>query len=837
MATANNLGTAYIKIAPQMQGIQSTIASALGNAGTTGGESFNKSFSLKAGAIAGIVSAAAQKAISAITNQLDAAITRVDTLNVFPKIMKNLGYETDESTRSIERLTQRIEGLPTTLDEIVTWTQRLASSMNSLADGEMNATDLAIAFNDAALSGGKGQAEANRAFEQYVQIIGRGRPMMQDWKIMLEVMPGQLKQMAKYLGENSASLQEYAKNAQKTVDQLDGMDLYEWISEDKNAYARERLAEFNEALVKLDKEGGAGITAFKDQVGDATHTIGTAMRLIGVRISKALATVIQAFGATDIYDAIDSFTKSFAKVGKWVAENIVPPLKNEVFPVLKEVFKVIKDVAQAILQNDTARRALLIMLETFIAFKAVAPIINTVTSAVGFFTGAMTAAQAATLGIGIAIAGVVVALNVLNEGLKLADDMRERNNSLRQQAASYIVNESNALRGLNQQRENEKKILDDLNTAKQLQNNAEYQELQAKQNLEAANKAYGAILKDVNATEDEKRMKYLELIAAQEAYTKACEDHKKAIADTNALDKERQNNLMAQIDWENRLAGAELLKQQRYGDLAKALDSLKDKTITYTNAQGEVITKTAEEMQEVSKWYAWSLRKNDETWANIVYTAEKEGISLVEACARAGFQAGETFDMRFAASLEDSSVFVLNAEQSAIDDFRDKLATNLEVNKFKTMIRQCEFLGINIMDALDSGMKSRVQNITNTINDIGFKIPSALKSIWQIHSPSKVFANIGRQVDEGLIQGLDSYSDDIAQKAQGIADSVTDPFNRQTEIGFGANNYSSYSGNVAGLAGGQASQVVQNNTFNQVADDLDVEEASKLLGWQVATAL
>lgn len=836
MATANNLGTAYIKIAPQMDGIQATIQKAFGKAGTDGGESFNKGFSLTTGAIAGAISAVTSKAINAISSQFDNAIRRVDTLNVFPKIMKNLGYATDESTRSLERLSTRIEGLPTTLDEIVTYTQRLASSLDSLADGEMNATDLALAFNDAALAGGKGQAEANRAFEQYVQIIGRGRPMMQDWKIMLEVMPGQLKQMAKYMGENNESLREYAQRAKKTVDQLDGMDLYEWISEDKNAYAKERLAEFNQALITLDKEGGAGITSFKDQVGDATHTIGTAMRLIPVRISKAMASVIQAFGAGDIYDVIDKFTKSFAKIGDWVIKYVVPPLKEDVLPVIGNVLKAIKDVAQAILGSEQGRRVLLMILETFIGYKAVAPIIAAVSNAIAVFTGAITAAQAASLGLTAAVAGVVVALNVLQEGLALANEMGERNNSLRKQAESYIVNETNAIKGLNQQRENEKKILDDLNTAKQLQNNAEYQELQAKQNLEAANKAYEDILKKVNATEDEKRMKYLELVAAQDAYTDAVNKHKDAIKTTNSIDKERQNNLMAQIDWENRLAAAELLKKGRYGDLAKAIDNLKDKTISYTDVQGNVITKTAEEMADISKWYAWSLRKNDETWANIVYTAETQGISLVEACERAGFQAGESFDMRFAAGINEANVFVLNAEQGAINDFRDKLASELETNKFNHIYKQTQFLGINIMDALDSGMKSKINTIVGTINDIGFKIPTTLKNIWQIHSPSKVFTNIGRQLDAGLIEGLESYSDKVALKAEEIADLATDPFNKQAEIGLGMSNGQRLYGK-AQSAGTQLAQVVQNNTFNKVADELDVAEASKLLGWQVATAL
>ena len=164
MASANNLGTAYIRIAPQMQGIQSTITKQLGGLGSSVGTQFSNNFTAKwgkaAGAIAGATAAIASKALNAVTDSIDTAIKRIDTLNAFPKIMKNLGFEAEESDSALSKLSDRIEGLPTTLDGIVTYTQRLASSTGTLNKGMYNATNLAIAFNDAALAGGKGQYEA-----------------------------------------------------------------------------------------------------------------------------------------------------------------------------------------------------------------------------------------------------------------------------------------------------------------------------------------------------------------------------------------------------------------------------------------------------------------------------------------------------------------------------------------------------------------------------------------------------------------------------------------------------------------------------------------------------
>ena len=401
---ANNLGTAYIKIAPQMEGIQGAI--------TRGLQGAVKSSTVAASALGTAISMGVSKAVSAVTNSIEGAIKRVDTLNTFPKIMKNLGYSAEESSGAVNKLSERIEGLPTTLDEIVTYTQRLASSTGNLNKGMKNATSIAIAFNDAALAGGKGQEEANRAFEQFVQVVSRGRPTMQDWKIMLEVMPGQLKQMAKYMGENNDSFKEYAKTAKKTVDQLDGMDLYEWISENKSANAKERLDQFTTALVELDEKGGSGITSFKDQVGDATQTIGTAMRLIPVRIMKAVADIIQSFDTKAIYSAIDKFSSSFKGVAQWIIKYMIPPIKDYLLPALKTVIGMIAKVFETIGKNEFLSKVLAGVIYGLVGLKAVksvVPIIKTAGNAVGGLLSKLNIFKGAN-SLGSGIGGIVASI-------------------------------------------------------------------------------------------------------------------------------------------------------------------------------------------------------------------------------------------------------------------------------------------------------------------------------------------------------------------------------------------------------------------------------------------
>lgn len=843
MATANNLGTAYIRIAPQTEGIQSTIQNAMNKAGSDGGDAFNKGFSLKAGAIAGVVSAVTSKAINAITNQFSAAVTRVDTLRVFPKIMQNLGYETEESTAALNELSTRIEGLPTTLDEIVTYTQRLASSMNSLYKGEVNATDLALAFNDAALAGGKGQIEANRAFEQFVQIMGRGRPMMQDWKIMLEVMPGQLKQMAKYMATNNKSLQDYAKAAGKTADTLDGMDLYEWISEDKNAYARERLAEFTKAMITLDKEGGAGIASFRDQTKDATQTIGTALRLIPVRITKALASVIEAFGAGDIYTVLDKFTKSFKSIGEWIVKYIVPPIRDYVIPAIGAVLKAVKGFIEYLAspQGQQARIFVISLVATFVTLKTVIPIITAVKTAMVAFSASLASTAGVAGGTALAITAVVSAISYAAEAAKTYAAAQERNANLYKYASQQIVNEENALRQLNLARESEADLLEMLDARKRLQNDAEYQELQAKQHLADAEKALNDIRMNSAATADDIRMKELELKAAEDAYSDAIESHKKAIEEVNKVDKERYDNLRSGLDHTNSLINAQILQDKQYGTLAKRLDELKNKTIEYQNAQGETVRLSKKEMTDLSDWYAESLRNNDEVWKQIVDYAQQNQISYVEACERAGWEGGEKFNLQFAAGIDRYTPYTLSASEASIDKVARQVQESLSANRgsWQNVFSSVRNIGSLIISGLDEGMKSRVSSLDQTLNKLGVSIPSQVKKMLGIHSPSRVFMDIGRQIDAGLIEGLDSYADNITSKAAELADSVVTPFNKEAQLNLGTNGTATYSRNPlldVGRSSGGAS-VVQNNIFNQVADDLDVKEASKLLGFEVATAI
>ncbi|WP_338367610.1 hypothetical protein, partial [Enterococcus faecalis] len=81
---------------------------------------------------------------------MDGAINRFDTLNQFPKMMQAIGFSFEDAAKSKDALVTGIDGLPTTLGDVVSTTQRIATLTRDL-DG---ATKTTISLNNAFLASG-----------------------------------------------------------------------------------------------------------------------------------------------------------------------------------------------------------------------------------------------------------------------------------------------------------------------------------------------------------------------------------------------------------------------------------------------------------------------------------------------------------------------------------------------------------------------------------------------------------------------------------------------------------------------------------------------------------
>lgn len=221
------------------------------------------------------------KAIGATMNVLsssfDGAINRFDTMQSYPKVMKSLGFSIEQSQKSVAKLNQSVQGLPTNLADVVTTSKSLAAVTSNID----KATDTTIALNHAFLASGSSSEDASRGLQQYSQMLAKGTVDMQSWRTLQETMAPALTKVAKKLGitsGNANELYEALQNGTITFDQ------------------------FNDAMIECDTETGG----FAETALEASKGVKTSM----TNIKSAVQNLEQGF-----MSAMNNMMKSKAMGG------------------------------------------------------------------------------------------------------------------------------------------------------------------------------------------------------------------------------------------------------------------------------------------------------------------------------------------------------------------------------------------------------------------------------------------------------------------------------------------------------------------------------------------
>ena len=207
-----------------------------------------------------------EKGMNAVTASLDSAIDRYDTMNRFPMMMQQLGYGADEAEAAVQRLSGGIQGLPTTLDSVVSTAQRLTILTGNL-DG---AGETTLALNNAFLASGAGSDGAARGLEQYVQALSRGKFEAEEWKTMQENMGLALTRVAESFGYAGESAQS---------------DLYAALQSGEVT-----MSQFNSRLIQLNN----GVGGFADLAQTSSVGIKTAWTNMGTAMVRGTTTMITA---------------------------------------------------------------------------------------------------------------------------------------------------------------------------------------------------------------------------------------------------------------------------------------------------------------------------------------------------------------------------------------------------------------------------------------------------------------------------------------------------------------------------------------------------------------
>ena len=311
----------------KLKASQKVVESEVEKTGGSSGKNFGNAWAIAAG---NLMAQGISKAMGVISNNIDSAIKRVDTLNNFPKIMSNLGISADEADKSIKKMSDKLQGLPTTLDAGAAAVQRFTSKNGDVA----KSTDIFLALNNALLAGGQTTEIQASALEQLSQAYAKGKPDMMEWRTAMTAMPAQLNQVAEAMG--------FGKNAS---DKLGEALRSGEVSMD----------DFMAKISEMNTKGGKGFQSFENQAKNSTGGIQTAIAVMNSRITQGIAAVIDEIGSENIAKIAEGIGNAIKEIGKTLAQVINFVIKN--WNVIGPIIGVLATVAGTIIAINTALTA------------------------------------------------------------------------------------------------------------------------------------------------------------------------------------------------------------------------------------------------------------------------------------------------------------------------------------------------------------------------------------------------------------------------------------------------------------------------------------------------
>lgn len=220
---------------------------------------------------------------STILGNVDAAIKRVDTLSNYSRVMSNLGVGSVQANASVQKLSNKLIGLPTTLDDASGAVQRFTSVNSNIS----RSTDMFLALNNAILAGGASSEIQKSALEQLSQSYAKGKPDMFEWRSAMTAMPAQMKQVAEAMGfVNASALGEALRNGTVSMDQ------------------------FMDTIMQLNTQGINGYQSFEEQARNATGGISTSIANMRTAIVRCMSDVMNTIGQSNIAGFFTNIAKA-----------------------------------------------------------------------------------------------------------------------------------------------------------------------------------------------------------------------------------------------------------------------------------------------------------------------------------------------------------------------------------------------------------------------------------------------------------------------------------------------------------------------------------------------
>lgn len=244
------------------------------------------------GAVSGVVQSLFTRAIDSVSGSLGTAIKRVDTLNNSGRVFESLGFRAEDSSKAMSDLDKSIRGLPTSLDSAVRGMTMLAGATNDIGKSQK----LFSAINNAVLGFGGTAQDTEAVVIQLSEAFAGGRVDAGAFTSLIENGLGPaLNALAKSMGITTQELR-------------DGLS--------KGTISAES---FQDALIKMNEQGGGGLASFQDLSKNATAGISTGWENAQTAIARGIAGIIKAVGSENISSTVTNIGKAFEGAFKQIA--------------------------------------------------------------------------------------------------------------------------------------------------------------------------------------------------------------------------------------------------------------------------------------------------------------------------------------------------------------------------------------------------------------------------------------------------------------------------------------------------------------------------------------
>ena len=623
-------------------------------------------------------------AMNTIMNSIDGAVSRIDTLNNFPKVMNNLGIASEDSEKAINKLSDGLQGIPTKLDDAALAVQRFTSK-----NGDVDkSVDLFLAVNNALLAGGASAEIQSSAMEQLSQAYAKGKPDMIEWRSIQTAMPAQLKQISQEILGNTENLDLFLQKAQEYADSnplsASGAELVEQLKAVKEGSGDMTTAlgtalrlgiismdDFLDTIVKLNKEGTGEFLSLEEQAKNATGGIKTSITNAKTAITRGVGKIIEAFDKMLKDNGLGGISEVINNIGK-TSEKVL----NKVASLIPKVVSKVKDIWNWIKKNKEAVEKLIIVIASltagYLAYKAVLVAINAIqivkniTGTVSAFLSLIPAIKSAKdamlllnmafnvnpIGLVVAavtalVGGLILLNNTQQEGKKEAEEFAESMASAKKSMEEYDASIDEAMNKELAHIDNVKALRDELTQL--VDENGKVKEGYKSRVdfiLNELNKALGTEYKlngdviesykdlqeEIDSTIEKKRAELI-LKSKEEKYTNAINEGTKAVVD---LKTARENLGMTYEDAkkkvedyytavrEGTISADEALSQN------KDIEALKEYITAYEDAEGRV-KQCVENRKDYESNYALFVEgKYDEIGQTVVNTTKNWINSSIE---------------------------------------------------------------------------------------------------------------------------------------------------------------------------------------------------------------